>query len=165
VFTCGEPLRLPAGSGPHDERSGLTLTIQALSPPVRTCGPALTVIFTARREVGVVCSPPTSFEVLYLQDGLIVGGGPMLTGPGLGLQAIDALAVSFTVTPDRPSSHRLGSRDRLCAGRAWSEVWSAPARYEIAVLAGPVLQRTDYVHLGVPGVGPPLLADRAPLPR
>lgn len=42
----------------------------------------MSVTFTADCALNVRRSPPSYFEVLYLNDGIIVGGGPMLNLPG-----------------------------------------------------------------------------------
>jgi hypothetical protein len=164
VYMCGQRLVLPDEAA---SRSGLTMAISGVRRGAGDTGPDITVTFTATTTMQVFSSPPNLFEVLYLRDGIIVGGGPMLNLPGdESEQGLDAIGYGFTVGPGRPSSHDAGRRDTLCPSLTWSEVWSAPQSYEIVVLQGPVTGQPPEMSLGMPTAGQqPLLVSRASLPR
>ena len=102
-------------------------------------GPGLTATFTADRSLRVDGSPANLFEVLYLKDGVIVGGGPMLNQPGdLTPQAMPLIGAGFHVDPDNPWTMDLGPRHRLCPALSWPESWSEPQRYEAVLVQGRV---------------------------
>ncbi|MEH0842457.1 hypothetical protein V6U81_08715 [Micromonospora sp. CPCC 205711] len=163
VFECGRRLTL---TDAPSSRSGLTMTVGPTRFRAAGLGPALTVTFTASAATQVVSSPPTLFQVLYLRDGTIVGGGPMLNVPGDPTpQGIDAVGYGFPVAPDRPARFDLGPRDRLCPSLSWQQVWSAPSAYEVVVLQGPVERGPEQTTLGIPALDGPLLASRVGLSR
>jgi hypothetical protein len=118
-FTCAEALTLPDTA---PTRSGLTMSLTARRVDDET-GPALTVTFTADRALNVRSTPLQLFEVLYLRNGVIVGGGPLLNQPGdTTPQAVPLVNGGFDVDPDHPSTDVLGPRDALCPGLGWSQV-------------------------------------------
>jgi hypothetical protein len=163
VYICGQPL-VQAYAG--DNRSGLRMAISAVRRSADNVGPDVTVTFTATSPVFVASSPPQLFEVLYLRDGIIVGGGPMLNMPGDGSrQTLDLVRYGFAVEPGRPSSQDLGRRDTLCPGLTWRQVWAAPQSFEVVVLQGPVTGQPPEIFLGIPAPHLPLLAGRSSLPR
>jgi hypothetical protein len=164
VYMCGQRLVLPDEAA---SRGGLTMAISDVRRGAGDTGPDITVTFTATTTMQVISGPPNLFEVLYLRDGIIVGGGPMLNLPGdESLQGLDMIGYGFTVGPDRPSSHDAGRRDTLCPSLTWPDVWSAPQSYEIVMVQGPVTGQPPEMSLGVPGAGQrPLLVSRASLPR
>src|SRR4029079_15355631 len=124
-------------------------------------GPAIEVAFTASADLKVFASPPNLFEVLYLRDGIIVGGGPMLNMPGdESPQGVDLVGQRFLVGPGSPTTFYLGPRDALCTSVTLTQVWSAPGSYEVVVLLGPVTAapaQPSSLTVGVPVVGQPLL--------
>lgn len=139
-FTCGELLNLPDTA---PTRAGLTMSLTARRAD-EEAGPALTVTFTADRAVNVRSTPLQLFELLYLRDGVIVGGGPLLNQPGDRTpQAVPLVNGGFDLDPDHPSTDDLGPRDALCPGLGWPQIWSDPGLYEAVLVQGPVLQRGD----------------------
>lgn len=164
-FVCGEQLTL--GPDATATQAGLTMTVSKARKIGDTTGPALEVTFTADRALRVQGSPATLFEVLYLRDGVIVGGGPMLNPPGdITGQAMDLVGSGFDVGPGRPSIEDLGRRDTLCPGLTWPQIWAEPQRYEAVLVQGRVLPRPDvgpdHVRLDIPTLGyGPLIVARA----
>ena len=103
-------------------------------------GPALTVTFTSDRPLRVQGSPPKLYEVLYLRDGIIVGGGPMLNRSGnLTPQGLDLIGYGFDVDPSRPYTVDTDRRDTLCPDQTWPAVWSEPHSYQVVLVQGPVV--------------------------
>lgn len=143
IYRCGELLTLPNAS---TSRRGLAMRVDATAPTAAGAGrtdtdrgPTITVTFTSRTTVDVATTLSTSIEVLYLRDGIIVGGGPMLNLPGDDTgQGLDLVRAGFHVAPKHPSVQSVGPRDTLCPPLTWAEVWSAPQRYEVVVVQGPV---------------------------
>ncbi|GAB3868924.1 hypothetical protein ACFPIJ_05625 [Dactylosporangium cerinum] len=161
VFMCGQPL-VPADAA--GTRSGLTMALDPVRRTATGTGPDLTVTFTATAALHVVSSPPRLFEVLYLKDGVIVGGGPMLNQPGdTTAQGLDLIGYTFDVGPGQPASLELGPRVTLCPAATWPQVWASPQSYEVVVLQGPVETIAGQTSLGVPSPGVPLLIARASL--
>ncbi len=163
-FVCGEGAAF--GPGAAASRAGLTMTLSTQRSSTDV-GPDLAVTFTADRSLHVRGSPPTLFEVLYLREGVIVGGGPMLNESGDATpQGLNLPGYGFDVDPDRPWTDALGRRDRLCAGLTWREVWSEAQRYEVVLVQGQVLRHIvpDGILLDIPTLGYwPLLVARTPL--
>jgi hypothetical protein len=164
VYICGQRLVLPDEAA---SRGGLTMAISGVRRGAGDTGPDIMVTFTATTAMQVRSSPPNLFQVLYLRDGIIVGGGPMLNLPGdESMQGLDPIGYGFTVGPGRPSSHEAGRRDTLCPSLTWPKVWSASRSYEIVMLQGPVTGQPQEISLGVPVAGQQsLLVSRARLPR
>lgn len=163
LFICGQRLVLPDAAS---SRAGLTMAISDLRYSSGDVGPDITVTFTATSATQVRSSPPRLFEVLYLRDGVIVGGGPMLNPPDdVTPQGIDLVGYGFAAGPGQPNRQDLGRRDALCAPLSWPEIWSRPQAYQVVVLQGPVSGSPPAVSLGVPSPGAPLLASRASLRR
>jgi len=164
VYMCGERLVLPDAT---NSREGLTLSVSAAKSGSNV-GPDVTVTFTAGTAVHVTASPPALFEMLYLDDGIIVGGGPMLNPPGdMTSQGIDAIGTGFDVGPGHPSVQQPGRRDTLCQSLSWSKVWSAAHRYEVVVLQGRVEKvGAGQLTLGIPlPLDTPLLVGRVAFPQ
>jgi hypothetical protein len=164
VYMCGERLVLPDVA---NSREGLTLSVSAAKSGGNV-GPDVTVTFTAGTAVHVTASPPTLFEVLYLDGGIIVGGGPMLNSPGdVTSQGIDAVGMGFDVGPGHPSVQQPGRRDTLCQSLSWSKVWSAAHRYEVVVIQGRVEKVGGaQLTLGIPlPLDAPLLVGRVAFPQ
>jgi hypothetical protein len=163
-FVCGEELVLLDANG---AQAGLSMTLSEAHKVGDDTGPDLAVTFAADRPLHVSTSPPRLFELLYLQDGYIVGGGPMLNQPGdLTSQGVVLIGESFDVSPGLSSTHDLGQRDALCPGLTWAQIWSHPQRYEAVLVQGPVLpgDSPGTVHLEIATLGYwPLLIARAPL--
>ena len=164
-FVCGDALEL--GPGAASAQAGLAMSLSAHHEIGSGAGPGLTVTFTAARTWYVSTSPASMFEVLYLRDGVIVGGGPMLNEAGdLSSQGFDLIGAGFPVGPDRPWSELLGPRDRLCSTLTWPQVWARPQSYEAVLVMGPILQGSDQdrLRLDMPTLGrSPLLVARATL--
>jgi hypothetical protein len=137
-FVCGE--RLLLGPGASDTQGGLTMVLSKVRKVDDTTGPTLEATFTADRSVYVDAFPETYWEVLYVEDGVIVGGGPALNKPGdLTPQGVNLVGGGFPLERGVPSTERLGRRDGLCDGLTWPQVWAASARYEAVLVLGPVL--------------------------
>jgi hypothetical protein len=163
VFMCGDPLDLDDAA---DSRAGLTMAISRVRRGADSVGPEITVTFTSTTLMRVRSTPPRQFEVLYLRDGIIVGGGPMLNLPGdVSPQVLDLVGYGFVVAPGRPSTHDLGRRDMLCPSLSWRQVWSAVPSYEVVVLQGPVAGQPSEMWMDLPAPGLPLLASRMALPQ
>jgi hypothetical protein len=164
-FVCGEQLLL--GPGASDTQGGLTMALSKVRKVDDTTGPELEATFTADRSVYVDAFPETYWEVLYLDDGVIVGGGPMLNKAGdLTGQGVNLVGGGFPIEAGIPSIEKLGQRDRLCDGLTWPEVWAAPDRYQAVLVLGPVLPSdlTGHIHLEVATLGYwPLIVASAPL--
>ncbi|MFI5929583.1 hypothetical protein ACIA3K_26915 [Micromonospora sp. NPDC051543] len=129
----------------------LTAEVSSVVKVKTDSGPAVTVTFAATRAVHVASSPPSLFQVLYLKDGVIVGGGPMVNRPGdPGSQGIDAIRGGFDLAPGKPHELQLGPREMLCPSLTWPDIWATPDRYEVAVMIGPVEDRGDELLLNVP---------------
>ncbi|MCX5065578.1 hypothetical protein OOJ91_06750 [Micromonospora lupini] len=147
VYVCGDRYDHPGST------SGgiLTAEVSSVANVNGDSGPAITVAFAATRAVHVTSSPPSLLQVLYLKDGVIVGGGPMVNGPGdTSSQGVDAIGDGFDLAPGKPHEQQLGPREMLCPSLTWSEIWARPALYEVAVVLGPVEDRGEELVLGVP---------------
>ncbi len=164
-FVCGEQLVL--GEGAAASRADLTMALSTVRHSADDVGPDLAVTFTADRPLQVRGSPTTLFEVLYLLDGVIVGGGPMLNEAGDSTpQGLDLIGSGFSVAPGQPYTEDLGRRDRLCGPVTWPEVWSQRQRYEVVLVQGQVTEAEspDTLRLDIPTLGHgPLLVARADL--
>jgi hypothetical protein len=166
-FVCGEELML--GPDASTTRAGLTMTLSQSRKVSDGIGPDLAVTFTADRPLHVQGSPPKLFEVLYLKDGVIVGGGPMLNQPGdMTPQGMDLIGSGFDVGPGSPNTQYPGRRDTVCPGLAWPQVWSEPQQYEVVLVQGRVLpgpdSAPDQLLLDIPTLGYwPLLVSHARL--
>ncbi|MEU8215587.1 hypothetical protein AB0C47_07445 [Micromonospora taraxaci] len=160
-YVCGDRYDQPATP------SGgiLSAALSSVATVNADSGPALTVTFAASRAVHVASSPPAYFQVLYLKNDVIVGGGPMVNKPGnTTAQAVDAIRDGFDLAPGKPHTQDLGPREMLCPSLTWSDVWAVPDRYEVALVLGPIENNGEEVALGVPL--PPAAASlvvRAPL--
>jgi len=106
--------------------------------------------------------------VLYLRDGIIVGGGPSLNEPGdLTPQGMNLIGGPFDVGIGEPFISELGPRNKLCPGLAWPSIWSEPRDYEAILIKGQVLPGVDeeHIHLDIPTLGRwPLMVSRVPFP-
>jgi hypothetical protein len=167
-FVCGEVLDLGADS--TQTQGGLTVMVGTNHQPGHTeSGPDLAATFTADRAMHVRTSPGELFEVLFVRDGVIVGGGPMLNEAGDHTpQGLNLVGAGFDIDPDQPVTRDLGRRDRLCSGTTWPQVWSQPEHYEVVLVQGPVIELNGptLVVVDIPTLGRgPLLAARAPLSR
>jgi hypothetical protein len=166
-FVCGDRLELGPGAGPS--RAGLTMTLGEPRKLTDADGPGLTVTFTSDRPLRVQGSPPNLYEVLYLRDEIIVGGGPMLNRSGdLTPQGVELIGYGFDVDPNRPYTVDLGRHDKLCSDRTWPAVWSEAHSYQVVLVQGPVVpgpgDGPDQVLLDIPALGrSPLIAARAGL--
>ncbi|MBT2453115.1 hypothetical protein J7F03_40080 [Streptomyces sp. ISL-43] len=159
-YVCGQSLDL---SGAASTRDGLTLEFGSIRRTSDQAGPEIAVSLRSDTRRTVVSTPSASIEVLYLKDGVIRGGGPMLNPPGdLSPQGVDMAGRPVDLEPGRPDVQQLGERDALCPSSSWSEVWSDPAGYEVVV----VLQQPVEVPAAQPAPNalPPLVV-RAPLPH
>jgi hypothetical protein len=162
LFVCGQSLQAVDAAS---TRSGLTMAVGSVRRVADDAGPDLTVTFTAASRLHVMSSPPRLFEVVYLRDGIIVGGGPMLNPPGdASPQGQDLPGYGFEVGPDRPASLALGPRPALCPPLSWPQVWSTPQSFEVMVVQGKVEIADGRASLNVPAPGFPLLLARAGLP-
>ncbi|WP_422735262.1 hypothetical protein ACN263_16840 [Micromonospora sp. WMMD729] len=129
----------------------LTAEVSSVVKVKNDSGPAVTVTFAATRAVHVASSPPSLLQVLYLKDGVIVGGGPMVNKPGdPSSQGIDAIRGGFDLAPGKPHELQLGPREILCPSLTWPDIWATPDRYEVAVVLGPVEDRGGELLLDVP---------------
>ncbi|WP_435205692.1 hypothetical protein [Micromonospora sp. bgisy143] len=147
VYACGDRYDQPGTSSAGILSAALTSVAKVNADS----GPAVTVTFAARRAVHVASSPPSLLQVLYLRDGTIVGGGPMVNQPGDATsQGIDAIRGGFDLAPGKPHELQLGPREMLCPSLTWPEIWARPDRYEVAVVIGPVEDRGDELLLNVP---------------
>jgi hypothetical protein len=106
--------------------------------------------------------------VLYLRDGIIVGGGPMLNEPGdLSGQGMLLIGGPFDVGVGQPFITALGPRNKLCPGLTWPAIWSEPGQYEAILVKGPVTPSVDeeHVRLDIPTLGRwPLMVSRVRFP-
>lgn len=164
VYRCGDRLELPFVASGGPQNLSMFITDQSRSADGR--GPVITVTFIADESVHVTASPAHLFQVLYLRDGIIVGGGPMLNKPGDDTpQGVDAVGEGFDVTPGQPAVLSLGPRETLCGSLTWEKVWSQPGRYDVVVVQGQIVTTgPDHVTLGVPlPLDLPLLASRTML--
>lgn len=147
AYVCGDRYDHP-GSTPGGI---LRAEVSSLTKVNGDSGPAITVTFAAARAVHVASSPPSLLQVLYLKDGVIVGGGPMVNLPGdTRGQGVDAIRDGFDLAPGTPHEQQLGPRETLCPSVTWSEIWATPDRYEVAVVLGPVEDRGKELILDVP---------------
>jgi hypothetical protein len=164
VYMCGERLDLPHTAS---TRSGLSMSV-AVRGAKGDHGPDLSVTFTAQTSLTVTASPPELYQVVYLRDGVIVGGGPLLNQPGdTSEQGLDAVGTQFTVGPGSPSTQSLGRRDALCPSLTWQRVWSEAKRYEVVVVQGPIEQTgpaETVINIPLP-LDAQLMVARAPLTR
>ncbi|GAB3934457.1 hypothetical protein [Micromonospora vulcania] len=147
VYVCGDRYDHPGSTSAGILTAGVSSVVKVSGDS----GPAITVTFAATRAVQVASSPPSLLQVLYLKDGVIVGGGPMLNPPGdTSGQGVDAIRDGFDLAPGKPHEQQLGPRETLCPSLTWSEIWASPDRYEVAVVLGPVEERGEELTLGVP---------------
>lgn len=147
VYVCGDRYDHP-GSTPGGI---VTAEVSSVAKVNGDSGPAIAVTFAATRAVHVASSPPSLLQVLYLKDGVIVGGGPMVNKPGdTSAQGVDAIRDGFDLAPGKPHEQQLGPREMLCPSLTWSAIWARPDRYEVALVLGPVEDRREELVLGVP---------------
>ncbi|MEO3768992.1 hypothetical protein [Micromonospora sp. B9E7] len=147
VYVCGDRYDHPGPS------SGgiLSAELTSVAKVNEDSGPAITVTFAATRAVHVASSPPSYFQVLYLKDDVIVGGGPMVNKPGdTKAQAVDAIRDGFDLAPGKPHTQEVGPREMLCPSSTWPDIWTAPDRYQVALVLGPIEDHGEEVALGVP---------------
>ncbi|GAA1308227.1 hypothetical protein Psi02_69230 [Planotetraspora silvatica] len=134
-YVCGESFAMPAVG----QLGGLTLSIPSVRRQSTTEGPRIQVAFSSDRQYTGTTTPAAQVQVLYLEDGAIVGGGPTLSpkrddgAP----QAQPALSEQLDVQPGKPVIQNLGARNGLCGSLTWSEVWSDPSSFEVLALAAP----------------------------
>ncbi|GIF53488.1 hypothetical protein DFJ67_5630 [Asanoa ferruginea] len=134
LFICGAPYDVP--DSPTVDALTVTVTSQKVSDQA---APALTATFETTRQVFVAAGRPSGMQVLYLKDGIIVGGGPMLNQPGdTRGQGVDPVREGFDVAPGSPHVQNLGPRTTLCGSQTWPEVWSSAGEYDVALVLGPV---------------------------
>jgi hypothetical protein len=147
VYVCGDRYdHVVPTPGPL-----LTAEVSSVVKVKADSGPAVTVMFAATRAVHVASSPPSLLQVLYLKDGVIVGGGPMVNQPGdPSPQGIDAIRGGFDLAPGKPHELQLGPREVLCPSLTWPDIWARPELYEVAVVIGVVEDRGDELLLNVP---------------
>ncbi|MFF4341569.1 hypothetical protein ACFY00_16740 [Kitasatospora sp. NPDC001540] len=157
-YACG---RRPSLAGPATA-NGVTLSVASVRRAGDDAGPVIEAGFRTDRAFEAIGSPPNYLEVLYLRDGVVVGGGPVLKRPGDRYeQGVDAVGYVYHLTPDSPLRVPLGARDGLCPSVRWSQVWAEPERYEVVLLVDPPVELN-----GPPPTGlPQLLVARAPFPR
>ncbi|MGW4811249.1 hypothetical protein ACWEPB_06285 [Kitasatospora cineracea] len=138
-YACGDRLPLEAGSATF---SGITFSVSSVRKTDSGSAPVLEARFTADRGLNMNGQGPESLEVLYLRDGVVVGGGPLLRQPGdhgeHGEQLGTGSDHQYSLVPDVPLTVPLGTRDALCPSVRWSQVWAEPARYEAVVVLGRV---------------------------
>jgi len=164
---CGDALELGTGAGAS--QAGLTMTLGQPSKLSDGQGPVLAVTFTSNRRLRVQGSPPKLYEVLYVRDRIIVGGGPMLNASGdLTPQGLDLIGYGFDVDPSRPYTVDLDRRDQLCPDQGWPSIWLQPQRYQVVLVQGPLVpgpgDGPDQVLLDIPTLGrSPLMVSRAAL--
>ncbi|MFJ9080456.1 hypothetical protein ACIRO3_35260 [Streptomyces sp. NPDC102278] len=159
-YVCGQS---PDLSGAASTRDGLTLELDSVRRTSDQAGPEIVVSLRSDTPRTVVSTPSASIEVLYLKDGVIRGGGPMLNPPGdLSPQGTDMIGRPVDLEPGHPDVQQLGERNALCPSSSWSEVWSDPADYEVVV----VLRQPIETPAAQPAPDTtPLLVVRAPLAR
>ncbi|HEV7709358.1 MAG TPA: hypothetical protein VGP16_14260 [Asanoa sp.] len=134
LFRCG--VRYDVPDSPTVGVLTVTVTAQKVSDQA---GPAITATFETTRQIFVAAGRPSGMQVLYLRDGIIVGGGPMLNQPGdTRGQVVDPVRDGFDASPGSPYARKLGPRATLCGSQTWPEVWSAAGEYEVALVLGPV---------------------------
>ncbi|MEU4335290.1 hypothetical protein AB0F59_11725 [Micromonospora lupini] len=147
VYVCGDRYDHPGSPS----EGILTAEVSSVAKVNSHSGPAVTVTFVATRAVQVISSPPSLLQVLYLKDGVIVGGGPMVNNPGdTRAQSVDAIGYGFVLAPGKPHQQQLGPRELLCPSLTWSEIWAEPDRYEVAVVLGPLEDRGEDLVINVP---------------
>ncbi|WP_380283698.1 hypothetical protein [Kitasatospora purpeofusca] len=161
IHVCGGRLDLP---GETATRDGLTLTVGSVRRADTQAGPRVEAAITADRPLTAVSTPPEYIEVLYLRDGVVVGGGPMLNRPGDGdtPQGVDTVGHPLDLAPGQPLTQQLGARNRLCPSWDWPRVWAEPGGFEVVVL---LRQPVETPATGPAAAGPQLLVARAPFPR
>jgi hypothetical protein len=88
----------------------------------------------------LVTVTPRNVQIIYLKDGLVVGGGPLLREPGdTGLQVTDFAGQGMSAAPGKPGTIDVGPRNTLCPSTSWRDVWADPGEYEVVVtMAEPV---------------------------
>ncbi|GLW54090.1 hypothetical protein [Kitasatospora phosalacinea] len=154
-YVCGQ--RLPV-EGASATAGGITLSVSAARGAGDGSGPEVTAGFGADRVLTVIGAPPQYLEALYLRDGVVVGGGPLLNAPGdRSVQSGNYAGHRYLLAPGPPLAVPLGARDRLCPSVAWPQVWAEPGRYEVALLVS--------LPLGEAGAPTQVLVARAPLPQ
>ncbi|GAA1385792.1 hypothetical protein GCM10009639_08750 [Kitasatospora putterlickiae] len=160
-YVCGERLDLP---GETSSRDGLGLAVRSVRGADSATGPRVEVTISADRRLTAVSTPPQYIEVLYLRDGVVVGGGPMLNRPGDvdTPQGVDMVGHPLDLAPGQPVTQQLGPRDQLCPSWDWPRVWAAPGDFEVVAL---LPQPVETPATRPATVEPRLLVARAPFPR
>ncbi|MFD7640887.1 hypothetical protein ACFV4P_09540 [Kitasatospora sp. NPDC059795] len=158
AYTCGRPLPDKQAS---TTVNGITLSVSSVRRAGDGTGPAVDVAYRADRSVDGVGVPPEYLETLYVKDGVVVGGGPLLNRPGdTEAQGVDALGHPVRLEAGVPKVEPLGERNTLCGSLTWQQVWAEPERYEVVVRAAVPFEP------GAPGgVTTRLLEARSPLAR
>jgi hypothetical protein len=150
LFMCGARYDVP--HSPTVDVLTVNVTAQKVSDQL---GPAITATFETTRQVFVAAGRPSAMQVLYLKDGIIVGGGPMLNQPGdTRGQGVEPVRDGFDVSPGSPYAQNLGPRATLCGSRTWPEVWSSAGEYEVALVLGPVAAVLHELRFEVPSSAP-----------
>lgn len=161
LFMCGARYDVP--DSPTVDVLTVNVTAQKVSDQA---GPVVTATFETTRQIFVAAGRPSGMQVLYLKDGIIVGGGPMLNQLGdTRAQLVEPVRDGFEVGPGSPHVRNLGPRGSLCDSRTWPEVWSSAGEYEVALVLGPVDAAPDELRFQVPSSAPAanLIVSRTPL--
>ncbi len=138
LIVCGQSFTY---RGKNVTPEGVSIGFDSIVREGENSGPVIRVVVTSKRSRSLNSTPPESVRVVYLKDGIIVGGGPALNKPGdLTPQPESLVGHTIEVGPSSPSVQDLGKRDTLCPSTSWPEIWRDPAAYEVAVLMFPPVE-------------------------
>jgi len=159
IYVCGQKLDL---AKVESNRDGVSISINAIESVTVEESPRISIAISADRNVRLISAQPTAIEVLYIGDGVIVGGGPRLNMPGKNdVQWSDLVGYPIELFAAQPKILQLGARPTLCPEMSWVQMWAAPDRYEVVVILN---SPTEVERANARQVTRPLVV-RAPLRR
>jgi len=140
-FACGDQFQ-PV---PSVDDGDLTITLHTITETGPAVGPRISIVVDSPQHYLIVGDRDAVFQVLYLRDGRIVGGGPFLRAPGdNAIYANGLIPYIIDTDPKIPSIIDVGPRDRLCPGYDWPSVWADAQAYQVVILFGDVRDRRPW---------------------
>lgn len=137
LIVCGQKF---SSQGKDSTPGGVSIRFSSVKKVDDKSGPETKLAVSSDQKRTLTSTPPESIRVVYLKDGIVIGGGPALNEPGdLAPQPEFLVGHNIEAGPGKPSIQKLGKRDTLCShsGVGWPQIWKEAAVYEIAVLLFP----------------------------
>ena len=135
--TCGRPMK---SENTAPEVAGLTMSVSSVRRVSSGAGPAIDAVLDSEQAVDVNGSPAPPLEVLYLKDGVVVGGGFAQAGRGTPPAEGTLGPQTWMVQAGRPYALKLQEQNTLCPSETWPRIWAHPGDYEVVLtLVSPVV--------------------------